>query len=78
MDMRRNRPVSNRIVLLVTLGDTGKQTPPLDPPTAAAVCAEIHANLASVWPSARITVEDVAEPMCSICRIRGRHNHACE
>ena len=70
--------MTNRIVLLVTLEDTGLQTPPLDPPTADAVRAEIRANLESVWPYASVSVEDVTEPLCSICRTRGRHNHACE
>ena len=88
----------SRIVLLVTVEDTGAQTPPLDPPTADAVRSEIQSNLESVWPYARIHVsqslsalnmvsvfdlltrrtETVTEPLCSICRTRGRHNHACE
>ena len=81
--------MSNRIVLLVTLEDTEAglqvawersiaQYPPLDPPSVDAVRAEIQSNLESVWPYAGVSVEDVTEPMCSICRTRGRHNHACE
>ena len=50
--------MSKRIVLLVTVGDTGEQTPPLDPPTVDAVRAEIQANLESVWPYASVSVED--------------------
>ena len=48
--------MSNRIILLVTLEDTGEQTPPLDPPTADAVRQEIQSNLESVWPYANISV----------------------
>ena len=60
--------MSKRIVLLVTLEDTGEQTPPLDPPTVDAVRAEIQANLESIWPSACILVEDagIAE-VCLNC-----------
>lgn len=115
--------MSQRIVLLVTLEDTGEQTPPLDPPTIDAVRDEIQSNLESVWPYASVSVKnaevveksvdrlddaatfireeisesagqqwtyaaeelrallvfrDIPEPLCSICRTPGRHNHACE
>ena len=53
--------MSKRIVLLVTLEDTGEQTPPLDPPTADAVRAEIQANLESVWPYASVSVHECEE-----------------
>ena len=79
--------MSNRIVLLVTMEDTGEQTSPLDPPTVDAVQAEIQANLESVWPYTSVSIVNMASdiethetyvPMCSICRTRGRHKHACE